>query len=153
MKIQIIPHWKNFSNIQDPLIGMTKNVKSRKLNQKIKSLILESIHLVQAYKSSWSLDPYLYKTVIFYHGMRRNTVNVFQYRAIQILNKWARWKTKLGVYSSDVITMVSRRILMSHPRTTPSENISSDFDQPKKKRLKNRKWRKRKKKNQKLKNS
>ena len=77
------------------------------------------------------MDPYLYKTVNFYHGMRRQ--KIFQYRAIQILNERARWRTKLGVYSSDVITMVSRRILMSHPRTTPSENISSDFDQPKKK--------------------
>ena len=60
------------------------------------------------------------------------TAAIISISNFQILNERALlWRTKIGVYSSDVITMVSRRILMSHPRTPP-ENISSDFDQPKK---------------------
>ena len=35
---------------------------------------------------------------------------------------------------------------MSHPRTIPSENISSDFDQPKKKKAKKQKMAKKKEK-------
>ena len=153
-KNQAIRTWENFSNFPDLLTGMTKiwnSRTSRKLNLKIKSLILDWTHLVLAYEGeSVSVHASLFCTIFYFSPIRRsNYFNIPLFRfSMKGLN---------GGQNSESILVTSLRWLVGGYwwviLVLLHQKIFHQIWPAKEKRLKNRKWRKWKKKNLKLKNS